>query len=421
MGAQHLLISGASGYIGQRFVELAASRGFKVATLGTPTSQGTVRESYEWRLGDTPPAGTFQGITAVIHLGHSWASDSAQKASMDNINVVGSEILARAAFAAGVGRFVFASTTSARPTALNAYGRIKHLIEERLQALPHPGQELICVRIGLVYGGPERGQYGVMAKLARAAPILPMFGLDRKVQPIHLDEVCEGLLAVATLTSPAEPGSARCPVLAGPLPMTFAAWLRTLRRALTGKGMLLLPIPIWAALLACDLTRFVPFMPTVDRERVLGLAGTEPMDSTADLSALGINVLDPLKHFRVARLERRGLIAEAAAMLDYVSRGEVSSPGAIARLVRGIDRTGGGPLGLPRLVLRFPRLLRLFEPLQRRAGHRLAERLHLAAMVSESMPPHSGAAGPSLLSLLAQVLGETAALPFRLVLGGRFQ
>src|SRR5215471_21712245 len=99
MGAQHLLISGASGYIGQRFVELAASRGFKVSTLGTPTSQGTVRESYEWRLGDTPPTGTFQGITAVIHLGHSWASDSTQKASMDNINVVGSEILARAAFA----------------------------------------------------------------------------------------------------------------------------------------------------------------------------------------------------------------------------------------------------------------------------------------------------------------------------------
>jgi nucleoside-diphosphate-sugar epimerase len=418
-----LLVTGASGYIGARLVELATERGIDVIVLGTPPPVQELRHAHAWRLGDRPPEEALRSLTAVIHLAHSWDADSECNSSSGNINLVGSEVLARASFAAQVSRFVFASTTSARPTALNSYGRIKHLTETRLMKVPQAGQRLICARIGLVYGGPERGQYGLMSKLVRLAPVLPMFGLDREVQPIHLDEVCEGLLALALGALPGEGnGLRRAYVLAGPEPVTFGAWLRTLRRALTGRGIILLPVPVSAALLACDLTRIIPFLPVVDRERVLGLASTEPMASAADLSALGIKIVDPSIRLADPRAERRRMVAEAAAMLDYVSRGKIRSRSAVGRLVRGIDRDGGGrSLGLPRFVLGCPSFLRAFEPLRRHRGHRLAERLHLAAMVIESAQRGPQRSSRNFGSILGQAVTEAVALPFRLILGGRFQ
>ncbi|HLN10993.1 MAG TPA: NAD-dependent epimerase/dehydratase family protein [Xanthobacteraceae bacterium] len=415
-----LLITGASGYIGGRLVEVAAARGVEVVVLGqAPHDNGT--PAIAWRLGQAPDPAVFAGVTAVVHLGHSWASDTRQKSSPDNINLVGAEALARATFAAGVPRFVFASTTSASPAARNAYGRIKHAIEQRLAALPAVGQGLVYARIGLVYGGPERALFGLMAKLVRMTPILPIIGLDRRVQPIHVDEVCAGLLALALDPLPRRDGhGSNTYVLAGPRPLRFAVWLRLLRRAQTGGSMILVPIPTWAALLACDLTRLLPLVPTVDRERVLGLAGTEPMDSTADLAALEIGVADAASRLGFCRPARRRYAAEALAMLRYMSGRSQLPTSAIARLLRGIDRVDAGALGLPRLVLLWPALIRAFEPSRPAPGHRLADRLHLAAMVAECLPPPKAARRGRLLSLLGQGMLELAALPLRPILSRRY-
>ena len=171
-------------------------RGYDVIALGATSADNAVR-IFSWRLGDEPPPNVFEGVAAVIHLAHSWAADLDDRRLSENINYSGSEKLARAAVAAGVPRFVFASTVSARPEALNIYGQIKYALEQRFLALPKASTRLICARIGLVYGGRETGQYGLLSKLVRLTPILPMIGLERKVQPIHIDEVCLGLLALA--------------------------------------------------------------------------------------------------------------------------------------------------------------------------------------------------------------------------------
>jgi nucleoside-diphosphate-sugar epimerase len=412
-----LLITGASGYVGQRLAELAV-RTTDIVALGRPPSTGAPLRAYPWRLGERPDPAAFDGVTAVVHLAHSWVSDAEQGAAPDNTNISGSEALARAAFSAGVPRFVFASTTSARAGALNAYGRIKSAIEDRLAALPEAADRLTCVRMGLVYGGPETGQYGLMSKLVCMAPILPMIGLDREVQPIHLDEVCAGLIEIAT--GPLAGDRRHSCVLAG-TPMIFADWLRLLRRAKTGKALMLVPVPLWAALLACDVTKHVRAVPTVARERVLGLAGTSPMDSEADLRQLGIDVVDPTTRFGLARAERRRLIGEATVMLRYVSGRPISSRQAIAVLVRGIDHQRPRALGLPRFVFRCPTTLRAFEPLRPRPGHRLVDRLHLAAMVSEAMWPDVRHGRSNTLRLAGEAGLEALALPFRLVLGGRYR
>lgn len=419
MAPPRLLITGASGYLGRRLTELAAKRGYEVVALGTTPSAVAAR-NFSWRLGDEPPSEAFEGVAALIHLAHSWASDTKHGRRPENINLSGTEMLARAAIAAGVPRFVFASTVSARPEALNAYGRIKYALEQRLLALPEASTRLLCARIGLVYGGPETGQYGLLSKLVRLTPALPMIGLDRLVQPIYLDEVCQGLLALALepLPPPADGLNSRF-VLAGPEPMAFGNWLRLLRRAHTGKGIVFIPLPMRAALAACDLTRILPFVPTINRERVLGLAGTAPMGSAHDLAALKVAIFSPEKRLASLPSERRRIIAESMAMLSYVA-GRRLTTAAVARLVRGIDRQGGQSLGLPLLVLRCPALSRGLEPIRPRYTHRLAQRLHLAAMVVESMPDRDRPSRPRYISLVAQSLLEFAALPFRLMLGGLY-
>src|SRR5262249_53124378 len=151
------------GYIGARLVERARQRGCEVVILGSALPGSDVT-AIPWRLGEGPRLTAFLGATAVVHLAHDWASDSLHGTRPENANLAGAQILASTARGGGLSRFVFASTTSARPEALNAYGRIKYAIEEQLKALPWSEGRIFCARIGLVYGGPERGQYGLMSK-----------------------------------------------------------------------------------------------------------------------------------------------------------------------------------------------------------------------------------------------------------------
>jgi nucleoside-diphosphate-sugar epimerase len=408
---QRLVVTGASGYIGARLVERARRRGCEVVALGSRPAATDIA-SIPWRLGETPRLTAFVGATAVVHLAHDWASDRTNGAGPGNTNPAGAEALARAAREAGVTRLVFASTTSARPEALNAYGKIKFAIEERLKALPPSEGRVICARIGLVYGGPERAMYGLMSKLA-GLPVIPMIALDREVQPIHLDEVCDGLLALAL----DPPAGRQTVVLAGPVPVTFGNWLRTLRRARHGRRLQLIPVPIALALMACDVSKAIPFVPTVERERVLGLAGAAPMASAADLAALGLPLRDPARALLDTPVARRRLIAECRAMLRYVTGIRLRSPGAVIRLARVVQRDPAFGRALPALAVRWPALLRLLEPVRPAMHHGLSRRLHLAAMVAEALPPPPQPDRTWWLTVASQVALEGVALPFRLVLG----
>jgi nucleoside-diphosphate-sugar epimerase len=406
---QRLVVTGASGYIGARLVERARQRGCEVVVLGSPPAGSDVT-AVPWRLGEVPRLTAFLGATAVLHLAHDWASDRAHGTAPENANLAGTYILADTARGAGLTRFVFASTTSARPEALNAYGKVKLAIEERLRAQPWSEGRIVCARIGLVYGGPERAQYALMSKLA-TLPVLPMIGLDREVQPIHVDEVCDGLLAL--LLHP--PPGRHTVVIAGPHPVTFGTWLRTLRRARHGRKMLLVPVPIRLALAGCDLSKFIPLLPTVERERVLGLAGAAPMPSADDVATLGLSLRDPERVMRQSRPARRRPLAESAVMLRYVTGRRVRSPGAIIRLARAIRRDPASARALPWAAMRWPALLRFVEPIRPTIQHGLARRLHLAAMVAETLPTRPPSRAPWWLRIAGQLTLETIALPFRYV------
>ena len=277
-----LLITGASGYIGQRLAETARARGHQLVLLGrTPVKDFDL---VSWQLGEPVPDDALSGAGALIHLAHDWSADT----QGGDANGTASEALARQALSAGIARFVFASSTSSRADAANAYGRSKFASEARLAALPGAAGRIVSARIALVYGGPPSGQYGLMRRIAALSPVLPMVGLERQVQPIHIDDVCTALLALAE-----RPDLANIHYLVAGEAMTFGAWLKLLRKAQGKSPLLLIPVPTLLMLLACDLTRLLPGL-AVSRERVLGLTAATAMARGDDLTALGVTPGDPL-------------------------------------------------------------------------------------------------------------------------------
>ncbi|MGR9250431.1 NAD-dependent epimerase/dehydratase family protein [Rhizobium leguminosarum] len=404
--APRLIITGSTGYIGARLVAMARERGFDVVELGR-------RPGGKWRIGDEPAASDLEGAIGLVHLAHSWATPS-EAAEEENVNISGTLKLAETAKAVGVPRFVFASSTSSRREALNVYGRTKFRIEEHLAASKAASIVRIA-RIGLVYGGPRTAMYGLMAKLAALSPILPMIGLSRKVQPIHLDEVAAGLLALAT----GENQPLQTFVLAQERPISFAAWLRILRRA-QGKGNLhFIPVPLTAALLACRMTKLLPLIPTVDPERVLGLAGAAPMESSESLRLLKLNLSDPAMVLvgEFGQTHEEQSRREAQALLRYL--GNAPTEIQLQRLCEGLRREGLSPLGLSPTMIRHPGLLALFEPPANRTPHRLAQALYLADLASEP-ERHPGKKAGFFGAILA-ISSDVLLFPFRALLAGRYR
>ena len=352
----HVLLTGANGYIGSRLLQALRAQGDAVTVLGRP-----------WRLGEAVPDEVFKGtsVDAVIHLAHDWKDDDANRR--------GTELLLTAARSHRVKRFVFVSSLSARADAPNRYGRVKAAVEGLLQA---PAE--IAARVGLVYGGPPRGLYGTMLRLTRL-PIVPMIDAGQRIQPIHLDEVCLGLIAMVKAPTPQRPVYR----LAAHEPMSFGDFLRLVARASHERRLRLIPVPRAAALLAADLTARLPFVPTVDRERVLGLVGIRVQESADDLGELGLALVPVEAGLRRRATTGRRLIREGAALLRYCAGAPVRKETVrlYARTLRVLD--DAEPLDLPRLALRWPALLRLLDN-PHRAGSALRRRLGIAARVAEA-------------------------------------
>lgn len=382
MPADHLIVTGGTGYIGARLVERARAEGRRVTLIGRSPACDS-----PWTLGDPlPPGIAMSRATALIHLAHDWRAG-------EQGNVAATERLFDSARSAGVATRVFISSQSARRDALNLYGRMKWAAEQRIA-------DATSLRVGLVYGGPRRAMYGLLCGLARL-PVLPMIEPRRAVQPIHLDEVVRGILAAA------DGRASGVLALAGPDRIGFGEVLRALALAYGGRRLRILPIPLRLALLACDVSARLPLLPTVDRERVLGLAGTEPIDSALDLARLGIEV-EPIAA-RLARepAGRRALLGEARAFLRHA--GIAPTPALLRRYARALPE---GAIARPHWALRWR------EPLG--AAGALGKRLRIAARIAEASAPGEamlarGSRTARLLRLAAEAAFEMLLLPTRLI------
>ena len=238
------------------------------------------------------------------------------------------------------------------------------------------------VRPGQVYGGIERGLFGLLCVLVRRLPVLPAFFPAPLVQPVHVDDLVDALLACPTLA----PSTVLC--VAAPEGIGFTALLQAIARGRTDRWHISIPVPTFlvrasANLLGSDLSG------KFGLDRLLSLFALRHMDTADDLQRVSL-VLRPLgAGMTRSGRGRRELLVEGRILLTYVLRGEPADA-LVRRYVRAVEALRKGiALPLPEPVQRMPVLLALLDG----AGcmnvayrRELDWRLEAALMLAEASP-----------------------------------
>lgn len=401
-----MVVTGATGYIGTRLTALAMERGCDVvmASREPPAPYGASWVHFDLSLNEVfvLPA----GADVVVHL----AANTAASNLLDDVGeVAATQRLIKSAQEAGA-RFVFVSSQTARADAPTAYGRIKWRIEQEVLAAGG-----CVVRPGQVYGGELRGLYGTLVKAVQKMPLLPAFMPAPQVQPIHVDDLAEGLLRIAERDDVS--GGVRH--LASPEPVSFSMFLGEIARSRLRCRRIFVPVPVvaihsFAALLgAARRTR-------LGVERLRSLFDLPVMDTASDLNQLGL-ALRPLASglHPSGDDRRRRLLEEGKALLTYVLKDQPGSS-VLRRYVRVIESLRGGKaFGLPRILLDFSVLLSLCGKASWSDAVEGAEfvwRLDAATLLAEACPMGArrfltlgrrAGALSSLLSMMNAVVGES--------------
>lgn len=367
-----IVVTGATGYVGTRFIEMGVTRGHVVvAAARCPVSTQNILW-IPFDLSGVKPVKLPAGTTAVVHLA---ATTLLPNSASEEYEVVAAQQLIQSAQEVGA-KFIFVSSQTARVDAPTAYGRTKWRIEQ--EVLSAGGW---VVRPGQVYGGQLRGLFGTLAQTVRQLSLLPAFMPAPQVQPIHVDDLVEGLLRMCERSDilPA----VYC--LAAPEPVSFAQFLGLIAqsRLRCWRGFVPVPIIFINALGEALQSR-------LGLERLRSLFDLPVMATRSDLKQLGLT-LRPIRSGMHPSGDdrRRRVLQEGAALLTYVLKAAPSSV-VLRRYVRVIERLRGGQaVGLPQFLMSYPIALSAVDVFawdDPTVGADYAWRLDAATLLAESTP-----------------------------------
>lgn len=183
-------LTGGTGFVGQMVLDLAGPRGITVRAL-TRRAQAP-QDHVTWVAGDLSTRNALdtlmRGTEAVIHVAGLVSTPDPEE--FERANVLGTMNMIEAARAAGVPRFIFVSSLSAREPDLSAYGASKARAEMLVRA---SGLDWTIVRPPAVYG-PRDAE---MFELFRAAKwgVVPVPAGGR-ASMIHVEDLARLLLTL---------------------------------------------------------------------------------------------------------------------------------------------------------------------------------------------------------------------------------
>jgi uncharacterized protein YbjT (DUF2867 family)/uncharacterized membrane protein YphA (DoxX/SURF4 family) len=251
-----VLLTGASGFIGQRLAEALQEAGHDVIgvvrqpALGIRAVQGRrLRLIAADFTRDHDPhlwIPRLAGVDAVINAVGILREDGAQ--TFEAIHVRAPQALFAACHAAGVRRVVQISALGADEHARSPYHLSKRRADSALAALP---LDWTIVQPSLVYGpcGASAQLFTGMASL----PWIPMPGRgDQQVQPVHLEDLVAGIVALLERAQ----GVRSIVPFVGPEAVTLRQFLLRLRGALGLPRGHVLSVPLWLVAAAARLGRF---------------------------------------------------------------------------------------------------------------------------------------------------------------------
>ena len=261
---RHLLITGATGFVGKAVCEQAVHHGLSV--------KGALRTRVEVpRCIEPFVVGEINGLTGwgnalrdvnvVVHLAarvHVMNDTEADPlTAFRAVNVDGPLNLARQAAAAGVKRFVFitsvkvngestqmgqAFTEADAPNPQDAYGHSKHEAEQGLRQLAaDTGMEVVIIRPPLVYGPGVKANFASLMRAVQRGWPLPLGAVYNQRSLVALDNLVDFIITCIT-----HPQAANQTFLVSDgQDLSTTELVRGMAQA-AGVPARLLPVPVWA-------------------------------------------------------------------------------------------------------------------------------------------------------------------------------
>jgi nucleoside-diphosphate-sugar epimerase len=193
-----LAVTGGTGFVGRRLIDLAVARGHRVRALTRRAQQP--REGVDWVQGDLENRDALEQLVsesdAVIHV--AGVINAPDAAGFEAGNVTGTLAMLAAATAAGTQRFVHVSSLAAREPKLSQYGASKARSEELVRG---SGLNWVIVRPPAVYGPGDRETLELFRMAKSGVVFLPPRG---RLSLIHVDDLGRLLLALAERETPAQ-------------------------------------------------------------------------------------------------------------------------------------------------------------------------------------------------------------------------
>jgi dihydroflavonol-4-reductase len=218
-----VLVTGASGFIGTALAQRLRRRGDEVRALVRPTSATAALERLGVELVRADLAdperirAALEGCELVFHL--AGAIKALRRRDFFAVNAGLTRRVAEAcARASGRPRLVYVSSLSAAgpatperpcreedvPHPVSLYGQSKLAGEQALRELA-PRLAACIVRPPIVYGPGDREFVPMLARMARLGLIVQVGRGERRCSLVHVDDLCQGLLAAAERGGRVEP------------------------------------------------------------------------------------------------------------------------------------------------------------------------------------------------------------------------
>ncbi len=200
----HVLLTGATGFIGRRVAQRLLAHGHSVRCLVRRSSDLSSLQPAPvevWAGDVTDPAsltGALEGVQAVVHL-VGIIKERQPAATFERVHVHGTRNLAQAAKAAGVSRFLFLSGIGAQANPDYPYLLTKWQAEELIKGSDIP---YTILRSSVVFGPGDEFMNQLAALVRRPpagdrtlAPFVPIIGSGKtRFQPIFVEDVAECLV-----------------------------------------------------------------------------------------------------------------------------------------------------------------------------------------------------------------------------------
>lgn len=200
---RRVLVTGASGRIGRRLLEILVANGVEPRALYRNPSQQRMTGLRVYQ-GDLLQPGSLEavldGVDVVFHLAsYGPAKDDPRPEDHPlhrTVTVEGTRNLLAAAQSSGVEHLLFTSSTRVIDGSASLYARSKREAESLVLAAG-PYLETLVLRLAPVYGFARQGSVAQMIAAIDAGrfPSLPDFGERRSL--VHVDDVIQALLLLA--------------------------------------------------------------------------------------------------------------------------------------------------------------------------------------------------------------------------------